>query len=114
MNLHASISRAITGLFSSIRTRLERRFSRAMREESKGRPSSDRGTEDVRRSPVMASLFPCFYNKGHGHPVGRPHTCNSFLLGPSDYKKREGIKCGAHTIIVSHWSAYNHGKKVAA
>ena len=35
-----------------------------------------------RRTPRLASLFPCLYNANYPHPVGIPHTCNDFLIRP--------------------------------
>lgn len=113
MSISANISRMIGSLFSGIRSRLERRFSRAIREEAKGRPADVR-TDDVRRSPVMASLFPCLYNKTHGHQVGRPHTCNSFLLAPNTFKVKGANRKSSYTIVVSHWAAHRHGRRAAA
>ena len=113
MSISANISRMIGGLFSSIRSRLERRISRAIRDEANGNPADVR-TEDVRRSPVMASLFPCLYRNTHEHPVGRPHTCNSFLLAPNRFRVKGVNRKSSYTIVVSHWAAHRHGRRTAA
>lgn len=107
------IKTSFSEIVSRIRDVVSKKVTEEVRQENAGiSPSAT--SEDIRRSPIMASMFPCFYNKHHPHPVGKKHTCNSFLLGPSDYKKREGIKMGANTIIVSHWSGIAKSKKVAA
>ena len=114
MSISTNISRAIGGLFASIRMRLERRFNRTMKDEAKGVSATSGSSEAIRRSPVMASLFPCLYNKTHGHPVGRPHTCNSFLLAPNTFKVKGANRKSSYTIVVSHWAAHRHGRRAAA
>lgn len=112
LGLTITLASAVSRLFDGLRERLSRRFRNAVRSEAGGDPVAP-GESSVRRSKVMASLFPCLYRRSHPHPVGMRHTCNSFLIGPSDYKKREGFKAGANTIVVSHWSAHAGRRDVA-
>lgn len=115
LRLGLVIKTGFTEILSRIREVVSRKVAEEVRKEQAGlAPSAS--DEAVRKSPVMASLFPCFHNKKHPHPTGKPHTCNSFLLGPSDYTRREGVKIGAHTLIVSHWKGAQNaaGRKVAA
>ena len=55
---------------------------------------------DVRRTRLLASVFPCMYHAGHDHPVGKPHTCNDFLLGPRSRRPRVH-RLGAHSLVIS-------------
>ena len=94
-------------MFRSVKEALARRLSR-----EEDRVGAD-GGEPVRRSKVMASLFPCFYNKDHRHEPGTPHTCNSFLLG-SRVKRGRPHKVGAHRIVVSYYVGMRAGRRRSA
>lgn len=117
------LTAAILSLFSGLKNALRPRFFYVLRdaptqiiddvidetiaesiesEESRTEePVEDDITEEIRRSPAMASLFPCLYHKHHLHPVGMPHTCNSFLLGPEKHRNCNRYKIGAHMFYVS-------------
>ena len=103
--LTITLASAFSRMFDGLKERLSRRLRGAAQSEARGDAVMP-GESSVRRSRVMASLFPCLYRRSHPHPVGTRHTCNSFLIGPSDYKRREGFRAGANTIVVSHWSAH--------
>ena len=94
-------------MFRSVRESLARRLARA------GEHDGATDGASSRRSKVMASLFPCFYNRNHRHAPETPHTCNSFLLGP---RIRHGKlhKAGAHTIVVSYDAGMRMGGRRSA
>ena len=94
-------------MFRSVKEALARRLSRGA-----GHGGADAG-ETVRRSKVMASLFPCYYNRNHRHEPGTPHTCNSFLLGPR-IKHGKPHKVGAHKIVVSYYVGMRAGRRRSA
>lgn len=75
---------------------------KARRYRARGTAASSIGT-NARFSASMLSLFPCLHNKNHRHEKGRPHTCNSFLLGPSNTVNARSrvMYAAAHTIVLS-------------
>lgn len=100
----------VAEFFASVRSALSRRFARG---DTSALSAPDARTLMMRRSRVLASLFPCYLNKKHKHKEGAPHTCNTHLLGPR-IKRGRPRRIGAHKFVVSHYVGMRTGRRVGS